>query len=381
MNVLIPRLDRESAKEVIAEIRAMSAAEVSNLLPREAERVRMAAVGGRRISDDELRSIRDSVAALAGEHGFPRDQRRLVDFDGRCALLLHEQLQLSPHEASHEEVWSYLSCCWLLDVAVWRFGSDADERRFLGNVNRNTFRRLWWRAHILGTGGETPFHGLGEDELVNIMERPTISGNPSLARAIVSAFAERLAADESLSGHRMHLMRDVMKRLVRLTPFVDLDGLDQDELALVIDEQLDLSVSFLADRPAPSRVGRGAAVPAVSDVVEILPARPEPTLTLSSGESRFVEIAKFAISLARRTGRVTNGGLREVFPIDASTAREILTDLVDEGALLRRGEKRGTHYVVADRVAEPGEEPASVLETTSTLRRVLRPADEQERPA
>ena len=88
---------------------------------------------------------------------------------------------MTPHEASHEEVWSYLTCCWLLDVAVWRFGAEADERRYIGNVNRNTFRRLWWRGR---SWAEIDLTRLGEDELVNIMERPTIAADRRLARAI-----------------------------------------------------------------------------------------------------------------------------------------------------------------------------------------------------
>ena len=86
------------------------------------------------------------------------------EFEGRTARLVREHLDISPNEASHEEVWSYLTCCWLLDVAVWRFGVNADRRRFVGNVNRNTFRRLWWRAEVLGP--DVDLTQLGEDELV-----------------------------------------------------------------------------------------------------------------------------------------------------------------------------------------------------------------------
>jgi len=57
---------------------------------------------------------------------------------------------MSPHEASHDEIWSYLTCCWLLDVAIWRWSAGADVKRFIGDVNRNTFRRMWWRAEIMG---------------------------------------------------------------------------------------------------------------------------------------------------------------------------------------------------------------------------------------
>ena len=119
----------------------------------------------------------------------------------KAARLLRQALPMSANEASHEEVWSY-HCCWLLDVAVWRFGVDADERRFIGNVNRNTFRRLWWRAEILGP--DIDLTKLGEDELVNIMERPTIASDRRLARTIALSSPARVhegAADSRMQPH------------------------------------------------------------------------------------------------------------------------------------------------------------------------------------
>ena len=137
---------------------------------------------------------------------------------------------MSANEASHEEVWSYLTCCWLLDVAVWRFGVDADERRFIGNVNRNTFRRLWWRAEILGP--DIDLTKLGEDELVNIMERPTIASDRRLARMVVQEFLARV--DRGAADSRMFLMRDGIKRLFRLTPLMSFQALADYELRAVV---------------------------------------------------------------------------------------------------------------------------------------------------
>ena len=105
---------------------------------------------------------------------------------------------MTPHEASQDEVWSYLTCCWLLDVAFWRFGADASIDRFIGHLNRNTFRRMWWRAEVLGP--DVDLAQLGEDELVNIMERPTLFSDRRLARTIALELLSRVTEGSRSSG-------------------------------------------------------------------------------------------------------------------------------------------------------------------------------------
>ena len=177
-------------------------------------------VGGNRIADDDLSALREEILSLAREYGMPDTFRTLRNSkaDGPA---VRERLDITPNEASHEEVWSYLTCCWLLDVAVWRFGAQADRRRFIGNVNRNTFRRLWWRAEVLGP--DIDLTQLGEDELVNIMERPTIAADLRLARAVAREFLSRV--DRGAADSRMQLMREAMKRLLRLTPLISFAAL------------------------------------------------------------------------------------------------------------------------------------------------------------
>ena len=77
-------------------------------------------------------------------------------------------------------------------------------------MTRTTIGRLWWRVHLLGPelAGK-----LGEDEVVNLLERPRIGGYPLLSRAMG---ARLLAfASESNTGRRMELFRDATKRLLR----------------------------------------------------------------------------------------------------------------------------------------------------------------------
>lgn len=356
MTLLLPRLDRDVARAMIARHERSTLTEIANALPDHEPVVTYSPVGGSRITDQELSTLRRDVLALAVKHGMPEQPTRLSKFEGRCARLLYERLPMTPHEASHEEVWSYLTCCWLLDVAFWRFGADADERRFIGNVNRNTFRRMWWRAEVLGP--EVDLDRLGEDELVNIMERPTIAGDRTLARLVAQEFLVRVERDEA--PERMLLMREAMKRLLRLTPFVAFSGLSRTELEEVVTSSFDAAAASLEGRSVastmPAATGVPEASPVVTQVISMPIAPPSGNGMPVAGSNRLEDldrIGQVALDIARRTGRVTNLTLRDVVAISPDEAREVLRSLVNGGKLLRQGVKRGTHYVVPGSAATP----------------------------
>ncbi len=360
MTLLLPRLDRESARKIVANRLPSPLTDVSASMPDLSYTVTFSPVGGTRVSEDQLGALRQEVVQLAREHGFPGQPSRLMAFEGDCARLMHTRLPMTPHESSHEDVWSYLTCCWLLDVALWRFGSEADERRFIGNVNRNTFRRLWWRGEILGP--DIDLRRLGEDELVNIMERPTIAGDRRLARAVAAEFLRLVETGES--ADRMLLMREAMKRLLRLTPFVAFWSLTAEEVEALVSETFDAARAGLEGRAHPLPIAAPNAAPDPSSSVMQLPRIPTVAgvapQAAASPRSDLEEIAEVALEIAQRTGRVTNMSLREVVEIDSEEAREVFTMLMSRGALVRRGMKRGTHYVLPDAPIEaaPLVEPA-----------------------
>ncbi len=378
MSVLVPRLEREAAHQIISRKRDMSIAELSGALPDLSAVVTYSALGSP-IAREDLVTLRRRVVDLAREHGFPGQPAGLAEFEGSCARVLRDAVQVTPHEASHEEVWSYLTCCWLLDVALWRFGGAADEKRFIGNVNRNTFRRLWWRAEILGP--DIDLKRLGEDELANIMERPTIAGDRRLAKAIAREFLDRVDSREvggrSEVGERMQLMREAMKRLLRLTPFVAFSALTHDDLASLVAETFDASQEPFGRRAAVAKY-EAQAVPDPSPVVTRIPSL---SISRSSDESEmpgtsdvgrdFEAVSQIALDVARRTGRVTNMTLREVVPLTSQEARDVLTGLVSRRALERRGAKRGTHYVIPHGSETGG---SRTRPAESALRRLLRRA-------
>ena len=156
-------------------------------------------------------------------------------------------MDIVPADAAHGGVWTFLACVVLPDVAVWRF-PDRNEERLLGTP-RNTFRRRWWRAYVLDGARSRPndrkvVDELGEDEVVQVMERTALAGNPRLARRVCVTFLE-LAARAPQVG-RMEVMRDAAKRLIRLTPFVAFDSLGDQALNAVVEAAFSESSKMLA---------------------------------------------------------------------------------------------------------------------------------------
>jgi hypothetical protein len=347
----MPRLGRDAALALVAHHLPSEPAEITSSMPDLRFPVTYSPVGGTRVEQRELEGLRDLLVEIARSHGMPGAVARTSEFEARCAEAMHERVPMTPHEASHEDVWSYLTCCWLLDVAVWRFGAEADERRYIGNVNRNTFRRMWWRKEVLGP--DIDLARLGEDELVNIMERPTIASDRRLARAVASEFLRRVDAGEA--PERMHVMREAMKRLLRLTPMVAFTSLDDIEVRDIVADTFDAAIGGMNGEPVVPRPHARRAVPQPSpDVVredQLAVASPGVDSRAPIRGPDFDLVAQAALDIARRTGRVTNIALREVVSIESDEAREVFKDLVERGALVRRGVKRGTYYVLAEPTA------------------------------
>lgn len=82
-------------------------------------------------------------------------------------------------------------------------------------------------------------------EAVGIMERPSLGGNPRIAQTLVKEHLAVLAAKPSLS--RTELMRQVTKRLRRLSVILTLGVLDDDDLRGLIAQLFAESVDALSD--------------------------------------------------------------------------------------------------------------------------------------
>ena len=145
------------------------------------------------------------------------------------------------------------------DLARWRWGTSrrdeqaSDRWVTVRHRGRNTFGRLWWRCEVLrAQGTPTPYalvHELTEDELVQIMERPTLSGNRRLSRMTAEVLIEVSAAN--LDINRALILRDQQKRILRLGAFLELQMPSDDELRELIRETFGQSVRALRGETEP----------------------------------------------------------------------------------------------------------------------------------
>jgi hypothetical protein len=114
-----------------------------------------------------------------------------------------------------------------------------------------------------------------EDEIVQIMERPTMAGCRPLARATAREFVAfaKGEAGRGIPGGRMNLMRDTQKRLLRVFPMLAINFLSDPEIEKMVRATLAESALLLRrsqDRDERTReTGRvvGAADPMTDEQV------------------------------------------------------------------------------------------------------------------
>jgi len=159
--------------------------------------------------------------------------RAQAEFDRKCATLLLRELAIVPGDAASADVWAFVSLVLVPEIPFWRFAGASDER-YLGGP-RNTFQRLWWRAWTLGPdltqlpAGASPF---GEDDFVQVMERPTVSGNERLARAFYEVV---LGTDaEHLGMTRSELVRRLVIQIRARRSHMSMDALTETQLSELI---------------------------------------------------------------------------------------------------------------------------------------------------
>lgn len=184
-----------------------------------------------RANGQDLVELRSAVTAAARKYGYPGlvSSRQKVEFDQNVAGILHNMMRLLPNDAATNEVWIYINTRLLPDILLWRHGSwrtdisgwtvSADR---LFDITRTTFGRLWWRAEMLGIESAAR---LGEDECVQLMERPRVVGIEALAKSIVEHHLSRKE-----SGQRMELLREVAKMLTRRLAVVSVVALRKREI-------------------------------------------------------------------------------------------------------------------------------------------------------
>ena len=219
--------------------------------------------GGTRATTAALEELRSDLLRLALAAGYPNDpsQQQAADFDAEAAVVLAQQMPIAPAEAAKGGVWEFISCVLLPDLIRWRFGGAAGAtsiERFVSG-RRNVYQRLWWRAYHLAprTGDglrlSQLLQSLGEDELVQLMERPSLAGIEGLPGAIATGL---LAASKQYSDlTRRQLIREAQKRFLRLSSFLLLESIAPEEVDRHVEsifDQVAASLPRAQSTPAPS---------------------------------------------------------------------------------------------------------------------------------
>ncbi|MFM9466985.1 DUF6339 family protein [Streptomyces scabiei] len=262
MSFLYPRLLTEQARPLFEEYRHLPIVDLTGRTAVSHESAVYVATGGDRISADRLRELRANVVELAIHAGFPddSDRARNAEFDLGLAALLHAETGMVPAEAASRDVWAFLALVLLPDVAFWRYPQPPKDRVLGTDLTRHVFGRLWWRAQLVRSpDSPEPYSALkilGEAAFDQIYaRRAALGGSPHLVRAIL-----RVWNNLDLAGlNERDTLRDFLKRLLRLAPFVLFDGVTEDalnnELLAVAQESVNaqrLASSPTAAEPTPS---------------------------------------------------------------------------------------------------------------------------------
>jgi hypothetical protein len=202
--------------------------------------------GGAPASERHLRALAEELTSTAEQYGYPNECKAGGACDLGWAVVLHEQLDVSPHEAAADGMWHFMTCVLVPDLVRWRWGgasTEAVSERWVTvrRSGRNCFGRLWWRANVLQDSDCSDAYALlkdlGEDEVVQIMERPNLAGNRFLARATARAVVDFSRRHPSIN--RGNLLREVQKRLMRYGAFIEFQALEASSLSALLSQVID----------------------------------------------------------------------------------------------------------------------------------------------
>jgi len=234
------------------------------------------ASGGDRLPDDELEVARAAIRAIAKKSGFP-DQpptssrnQAYASFEAAVAewfagwVVLDVERPGITAETTRRDWWSYLTLVVLPDVACWRWVSETQgnllkHERFLGG-GRNTFQRIHRRVLCLDRGTDHPdrfglIRELKEDDFSAILERPSLSSSPRIARMIAEELLlmrARLSEAGWGLGQQQSVYRQAIKALCAYGIVTVFDLLDDAQLQDVVRESfLQCEMKLKRDVPHP----------------------------------------------------------------------------------------------------------------------------------
>jgi len=185
----------------------------------------------RQIQPSSLLEARENIILLlskvqAGEDRIPGVDQR-VTFDRRLTAVVLNIFPMSAHEAATENVWSYLTLRLLPDVANWRFENKEHAEafeRYLGKP-RNTFKRLWWRAYMLGPDIASQ---LGENDHVQMFERGmSIGSNKEIVRGMGKFLIDNAAHFQERHLSSSKVIIEASKQIRRKLAVISFESLDE----------------------------------------------------------------------------------------------------------------------------------------------------------
>lgn len=263
MGLLYPRLLAGQARPLHETYRHMNIAELTERVATSHPSAVYVATGGDRVSEGRLKQLRELVTDLAREAGFPNESARepRAAFDLRLAGALHAEMNLVPAEAASGDIWAFLALVLLPDVVYWRYPIPPGDRVLGTDLTRHVFGRMWWRAQLVHTpDAPDPYAALlvlGEAAFDQIYtRRKALGGSPHLVKGILRVWN---GLDLGEVNER-DALRDFLKRLLRLAPFVLFDALDEQsldaELRVVAQESMSVMTS---EAPTELRTTMGAS--------------------------------------------------------------------------------------------------------------------------
>lgn len=257
MHIAYPGLSRNLAsKEIISNFsNSLDELAASRVERSQAVGYSYTDVNNQKMSVDEVIAqcelVREIFTEVTGSAGYSAIGNQKIEFDEVLVKNILTIFPMNTFEASLEETWSFISIRPLADIATWRFPTEEPRplwERYIG-MERNTFKRVWWRAHMLGPDLASQ---LKENDLIQMFERgATIGSNKLILERISLSALEHRAELEELGGKTSDFITECAKRLRRTLAVDALELMSSEDSVRYIDERLDEAfISYKAKRMA-----------------------------------------------------------------------------------------------------------------------------------
>jgi hypothetical protein len=239
---IYPQLPRQISLRLADDRRGLPIVELAALARPAHPASEYTPTGGAQATEGDMRLLRDDLLAIAQNQGYPRPPRQddAAVFDAHASTLLFDRMRMAAVEATNPGVWEFVTCVLAPDLVRWRFfqdGQSTSAERFLAG-RRNVFQRLWWRTYHLNHGAPRAsvphelLKQLGEDELVQLTERPRLAGISGLSAVVAAELLHAAARHQGVT--RRELVRESQKRLLRVSTFLALESMSVQDLTTLV---------------------------------------------------------------------------------------------------------------------------------------------------